>query len=116
MPTILFKLFHTSEEQSTDYHNEHDDNFNFRYGNEVGTATENALTTAGNAYLTAYNTTALAPKALVKRAAKTTGKLAVGVPEEAILGRKVAENDESKDAEPKALKYDKGQSSQREKK
>ena len=58
-----------------------------RYGTELGTATENALTTVGNTYLTAYNATALGPKALAKRAVKTTGKVAVGVSEDVILGR-----------------------------
>ena len=58
-----------------------------RYGTELGSATENALTTVGNTYLTAYNATALGPKALAKRAVKTTGKVAVGVSEDVILGR-----------------------------
>ena len=57
-----------------------------KYGNEMGTATENALTSVGNAYLTTYNAAALGPKALAKRAVKTTGKLAVGVSEEVIKG------------------------------
>ena len=52
--------------------------------------TENALTAVGNTYLTAYNTTALGPKSLAKRAVKTTGKVAVGVSDEVILGRTVA--------------------------
>ena len=52
----------------------------------MGTATENALTSVGNAYLTTYNAAALGPKALAKRAVKTTGKLAVGVSEEVIKG------------------------------
>jgi hypothetical protein len=63
--------------------------FNYRYGNQVGVATEQAFSTVGNTYLTAYNTAALGPKALAKRAAKTTGKLSVGVPEEVILGQPV---------------------------
>ena len=45
----------------------------FRYGREMGSATENALSTVGNSYLTAYNAAALGPKSLAKRAAKTTG-------------------------------------------
>lgn len=61
--------------------------FLYRYGTEVGTVTENALTAAGNTYLTVYNTAALAPKTLAKRAVKTTGKVAVGVSEEIILGQ-----------------------------
>ena len=56
----------------------------------MGGATENALTAVGNTYLTAYNATALGPKALAKRAAKTAGKVTVGVSEEVILGRRVA--------------------------
>ena len=47
--------------------------FFFRYGREMGSATENALSTVGNSYLTAYNAAALGPKSLAKRAAKTTG-------------------------------------------
>ena len=39
----------------------------------MGSATENALSTVGNSYLTAYNAAALGPKSLAKRAAKTTG-------------------------------------------
>jgi hypothetical protein len=62
----------------------------FRYGTEVGTVTENALTAAGNSYLTVYNATALGPKSLAKRAVKTTGKAAVGVSDDVILGRTVA--------------------------
>ena len=59
----------------------------FRYGTEVGTASENALTAVGNSYLTVYNATALGPKSLAKRAAKTAGKVAVGVSDDVILGR-----------------------------
>ena len=40
--------------------------------------------------MTAYNTTALGPKSLAKRAVKTTGKAAVGVSDDVILGRTVA--------------------------
>ena len=80
----------------------------FRYGREMGSATENALSTVGNSYLTAYNAAALGPKSLAKRAAKTTGlwffdqffsvksisrkfiynlgKVAVGVSEDVIMG------------------------------
>jgi len=61
-----------------------------KYGTEVGTVTENALTAVGNTYMTAYNTTALGPKSLAKRAVKTTGKAAVGVSDDVILGRTVA--------------------------
>merc|ERR1712088_1276075 len=61
-----------------------------KYGTEVGTVTENALTAVGNTYMTAYNTTALGPKSLAKRAVKTTGKVAVGVSDDVILGRTVA--------------------------
>ena len=80
--------------------------FCFRYGTELGTATENALTTVGNTYLTAYNATALGPKALAKRAVKTTGKVAVGVSEDVILGRTGQpniSNTAEDDAETKAL-------------
>ena len=78
--------------------------FCFRYGTELGTATENALTTVGNTYLTAYNATALGPKALAKRAVKTTGKVAVGVSEDVILGRTGQPNITAEDdAETKAL-------------
>ena len=76
----------------------------------MGSATENALSTVGNSYLTAYNAAALGPKSLAKRAAKTTGlwlyflinffpwnqfhenlfmiigKVAVGVSEDVIMG------------------------------
>ena len=55
----------------------------------MGSATENALTTVGNSYLTAYNTAALGPKSLAKRAAKTTGKIAAGVSEDVIMGRPI---------------------------
>jgi len=58
-----------------------------KYGTEVGTATENGLTAVGNSYLTVYNATALGPKSLAKRAAKTAGKVAVGVSDDVILGR-----------------------------
>ena len=40
--------------------------------------------------MTAYNTTALGPKSLAKRAVKTTGKAAMGVSDDVILGRTVA--------------------------
>ena len=40
--------------------------------------------------MTVYNTTALGPKSLAKRAVKTTGKAAVGVSDDVILGRTVA--------------------------
>ena len=48
-----------------------------RYGGDVGTATENALSTVGNTYLTVYNTAALGPKCLAKRVVKNTGKVLV---------------------------------------
>ena len=40
--------------------------------------------------MTVYNTTALGPKSLAKRAVKTTGKAAMGVSDDVILGRTLA--------------------------
>lgn len=39
--------------------------------------TENALSAAGNTYLTVYNAAALGPKGLAKRVVKNTGKVLV---------------------------------------
>lgn len=50
---------------------------NFRYGKEVGTATENALYATGNLGLTVNNARNLGVKAIAKRAAKDTGKAVV---------------------------------------
>ena len=77
-----------------------------KYGNEMGTATENALTSVGNAYLTTYNAAALGPKALAKRAVKTTGKLAVGVSEEVVKGLPVppSQNDDHEN-DKKAIEH-----------
>ena len=77
-----------------------------KYGNELGGATENALTAAGNTYLTAYNATALGPKALAKRAVKTTGKLTVGVSEEVILGPRTSQESED-NSKTKAIEHEK---------
>ena len=43
----------------------------------MGVLTENALSTAGNTYLTVYNAAALGPKGLAKRVAKNTGKVLI---------------------------------------
>ena len=42
---------------------------------------------AGNSYLTFYNTAALGPKGIAKRAAKDTGKAFIGVDVEAVAAR-----------------------------
>ncbi len=60
----------------------------FRYGDELGTATDNALSAVGNTCLTVYNAGVLGPKGLAKKAAKDTGKVMVGVKDDVILGRK----------------------------
>ena len=59
-----------------------------RYGAEVGNLTENALSTAGNTYLTVYNAAALGPKGLAKRVVKNTGRVLVNAePEQLELRR-----------------------------
>ena len=71
----------------------------FRYGGEAGNATENALSTAGNAYLTAYNAAALGPKGLAKRMAKNTGKVLVKADQEPPN----VQNDSGADPDQKAI-------------
>ena len=60
--------------------------------------------------MTVYNTTALGPKSLAKRAVKTTGKAAMGVSDDVILGRTVApssgEETNQKDKSEKPKKND----------
>ena len=68
MPKILLN-FHWNSSKLND--------LIFRYGGEVGDLTENALSTAGNTYLTVYNAAALGPKGLAKRVVKNTGKVLV---------------------------------------
>jgi hypothetical protein len=41
-----------------------------RYGTDVAAVTDAAFATAGNSYLTFYNTAALGPKGIAKRMAK----------------------------------------------
>jgi hypothetical protein len=50
-----------------------------RYGTDVAAVTDAAFATAGNSYLTFYNTAALGPKGIAKRMAKVCIK-GVGVP------------------------------------
>lgn len=69
--------------------------------------TENALTAAGNTYLTVYNTAALGPKALAKRAVKTTGKVAVGVSEEIILGQQQRRQNNGEEIDDKSENHTK---------
>ena len=70
-----------------------------RYGPEAGSLTENALSTAGNTYLTVYNTAALGPKGLAKRVVKNTGRALVNAdPEQLELRR----NSESKSLQDKS--------------
>ena len=84
---ITFKIFH----------------FFARYGGEAGNATENALSTAGNAYLTAYNAAALGPKGLAKRMAKNTGKVLVKADQEPPN----VQNDSGADPDQKAITFKK---------
>lgn len=72
-----------------------------KYGGEVGTLTENALSTAGNTYLTVYNAAALGPKGLAKRVAKNTGKVLINADPE--LPEATKENPR-RDDEDKRLK------------
>lgn len=58
-----------------------------KYGTEVAAVTNSALSTAGNSYLTFYNTAALGPKGIAKRAAKDTGKAFIGVDQEHVNAR-----------------------------
>lgn len=58
-----------------------------KYGSDVAAVTDAALSTAGNSYLTFYNTAALGPKGIAKRAAKDTGKAFIGVDQEQINER-----------------------------
>jgi len=67
----------------------------------VGTLTENALSTAGNTYLTVYNAAALGPKGLAKRVAKNTGKVLINADPE--LPEATKENPR-RDDEDKRLK------------
>jgi len=50
-----------------------------KYGQDMAAATDAALATAGNSYLTFYNAAALGPKGIAKRAVKDTAKIAIGV-------------------------------------
>merc|ERR1719483_1546799 len=50
-----------------------------KYGTDMAEATDAALATAGNSYLTFYNAGALGPKGIAKRAVKDTAKAAIGV-------------------------------------
>lgn len=58
-----------------------------KYGTDMAAVTDSALSTAGNSYLTFYNTAALGPKGIAKRAAKDTGKAFIGVDVEAVAAR-----------------------------
>jgi len=58
-----------------------------KYGTEVAAVTNSALSTAGNSYLTFYNTAALGPKGIAKRAAKDTGKAFIGVDQQHVNAR-----------------------------
>jgi len=53
----------------------------------MAAVTDSALSTAGNSYLAFYNTAALGPKGIAKRAAKDTGKAFIGVDVEAVAAR-----------------------------
>ena len=44
----------------------------FRYGTDAASVTNNALSTAGNSYLTFYNAAAMGPKGIAKRVAKVS--------------------------------------------
>ena len=46
----------------------------FRYGQEAGKLTENTMYSAGNVAMTAYSASNLGVKAIVKKAAKDTGR------------------------------------------
>ena len=46
-----------------------------RYGTDAAAVADAAFATAGNSYLTFYNTAALGPKSIAKRAAKVIWKL-----------------------------------------
>lgn len=52
----------------------------FRYGHQIGLATDNAMYTLGNTLLSAHNVTQLGPKAIAKRAAKDTAKAVINPP------------------------------------
>jgi len=58
-----------------------------KYGTDMAQATADALSTAGNSYLTFYNAAALGPKGIAKRAAKDTGKAFIGLDQEAVAER-----------------------------
>jgi spartin len=75
-----------------------------KYGTDMAVATDSALSTAGNSYLTFYNAAALGaawtllvalrvtlsaagPKGIAKRAAKDTGKAFIGVDMEQVAAR-----------------------------
>ncbi len=49
----------------------------YRYGNDAGNLTENALYATGGIAMTAYNASNIGVKAMAKRAAKDTGRAVV---------------------------------------
>jgi len=58
-----------------------------KYGSDMASVTDSALSTAGNSYLTFYNAAALGPKGIAKRAAKDTGKAFIGADQDQINAR-----------------------------
>ncbi|XP_040569523.1 protein spartin [Lepeophtheirus salmonis] len=58
-----------------------------KYGVDVGDATNSALSSVGNAYLTAYNAGALTVKGVAKRTVKDTSKLSLNVSEDLVAGK-----------------------------
>ncbi|XP_023341840.1 protein spartin [Eurytemora carolleeae] len=60
-----------------------------KYGTDAAAVADAAFATAGNSYLTFYNTAALGPKSIAKRAAKDAGKAVVGF--DAVATRERAE-------------------------
>ena len=49
----------------------------YRYGSEAGAVANDAAETVGNTVMTGYNCKVLGPKAVLKRAAKDTGKAVI---------------------------------------
>lgn len=84
--TVYIALENSSKILAKNIANNTVDIVQHKYGTEVGQVTDNALSAAGNTYLTVYNAGVLGPKGLAKKLAKDTGKVAVGVPESIIRG------------------------------
>ena len=73
---IIFTTTETTNHDSYQvYFDQHLKLIFHRYGTDAAAVADAAFATAGNSYLTFYNTAALGPKSIAKRAAKVIWKL-----------------------------------------